>query len=161
MNKKNIFSLNGSFCRLFEGLCSILDVPILLEHTRTFNVSKGDPLTVTIQVYAFPAVQRTGIVINIGDRIMSNSDNITVNLKNGTGFVSFHNRNITSDIQTLSVVISATQEEHFHNCTVKFTNAVGTTTAHFEISPQGSLIVCVGFVEMLLMLCSSNRHTYY
>ncbi|KAH3854201.1 hemicentin-1-like [Dreissena polymorpha] len=128
---------NGAIKHSYTLEVVIKDVPILLEHIRTYNVSKGDPLNVTIPVYAFPAVPRTGIVIKMGDRIMSASDNITVNLENGTGLVFFHNLQITSEIQTLSVVINATQEEIFGHCIVTFTNAVGTTTAHFALFPQG------------------------
>ncbi|XP_052276513.1 uncharacterized protein LOC127875477 [Dreissena polymorpha] len=128
---------NGAKRRSHTLEVVIKDVPILLEHTKTYSVFKGDPLTVTIPVYAFPAVPRTGIVIMIGHRIMSTSDSITVYLEDGIGFVSVHSKHIKCDIQTLLVVINATQEDYFGNCTVKFTNAVGTTTAHFEIFSQG------------------------
>ncbi|XP_052271751.1 hemicentin-1-like [Dreissena polymorpha] len=124
----------------------IKDVPVLLEHTRTYNVSKGDPLIVTIPIYAFPAVSKTGIMIKIGDRTMSTSDNITFNIKHHTGFVVFHNKSIES-IQTLSLVINATQEEYFRNFTVNFTNSVGTTTAYFEIIPQGPPEIPVRFEQ--------------
>ncbi|KAH3854239.1 hypothetical protein DPMN_096778 [Dreissena polymorpha] len=114
-------------------------VPILLGHNRTYNVSKGYPLTVTIPVSACPAVLWKDI--KIGDRFVN--DNIIVNLTNGIDVQQC----IASAIQTLSVVINATQEEHFRNFTVNFTNAVDTTTTHFAIFPQGPPDVPLRFDE--------------
>ncbi|XP_052269080.1 titin-like isoform X3 [Dreissena polymorpha] len=119
--------------------------PILLGHNITYNVSKGYPLTVTIPVSACPAVLRKDI--KIGDRFVNASDNIIVNLTNSIDVVFFHNKCIASAIQTLSVVINATQEEHFRNFTVNFTNAVDTTTAHFAIFPQGPPDVPIRFEQ--------------
>ncbi|XP_052271750.1 deleted in malignant brain tumors 1 protein-like [Dreissena polymorpha] len=151
----------------------IKDVPILLAYTKAYSVSKGDPLNLTIPVYAFPAVPRTGIVIKIGNRIMSTSENITVNLEKGTGSVSFHNKNIASEIQTLSVVINAMHEDYFGHWSVNFNNDFGKTTAYFSLNVYkpdataqhvgmtvGSVIGgLAGVVLIVLIVCFVRKKT--